>query len=54
LDKTERFYATVERKKADRLAWWLGLPSDEALKSLCAATTAKDFYELKEGLGDDI
>lgn len=50
----ERFVATIERKRVDRPACWLGLPAPEALDGLKAYFGAADIEELKRRIDDDI
>jgi len=54
MTKKERFYATLERKKTDRPACWLGIPTNEALPELYKYFGADSFYDLKRAVDDDI
>lgn len=54
MDKKERFYATINRKKVDKLCWWLGMPTAEALPGLFKYFKVKDFTGLKMAVDDDI
>ena len=50
----ERFLATLGREPVDRPAWWLGMPTQDALPGLLAHFGAADMGRLKQVLGDDI
>ena len=50
----ECFYATLERRRADRPASWLGIPDPEALPGLFSYLGVSDVKELKKRLDDDI
>ncbi len=54
MDHRERFYATIERRRVDRPASWLGLPTHEAEKILFRYFNAKNTDELKRKIDDDI
>ena len=54
MDKRERFFRTVNREKADRPCWWLGIPTAEAMPALCRHFGAKDFAGLKRAVDDDV
>lgn len=54
MDKKERFFKTIAREDVDRPAWWLGLPAQSAMPQLCKFFKAKDFYELKRAVDDDV
>jgi len=53
MNSIERFIATVERKRVDRPACWLGDPTPEAASKLCQYYGVKDIKELKCVCGDD-
>lgn len=53
MNSKERFFATVERRKVDRPACWLGDPTPEAVPALCDYYGVKDIKELKRVCGDD-
>ena len=50
----ECFYATLERRRADRPASWFGIPDPEALPGLFSYLGVSDVKELKKRLDDDI
>ncbi len=54
MDHKERFFATVEREKVDRPAYWLGIPSPDAEKGLFRYFSVKSIDELKVKIDDDI
>ncbi len=54
MTKRERFLRTVERRDVDRPAAWLGMPTDAALPKLLSHFKAKDLWELKVRIGDDV
>jgi len=54
MNKIDRFYATINREKTNRPAWWLGLPARSALPGLLRATGMRTFAGLKQKLDDDI
>ena len=54
MNSKERFYATINREKVDRPAWWLGMPTPSAIPGLLQHFKAKDMKELKSILDDDI
>lgn len=53
MNSIERFYATVAREKVDRPALWLGDPTPEEAKKLCAFYGVPNVSELKKVCGDD-
>lgn len=53
MNSLERFYATVERRMADRPAAWLGMPDIFAQPALFDHYGVKDMHELKLAVGDD-
>jgi len=50
----ERFYATIDRKKPDRPASWLGMPVNDTVPRLLEYFGVEDIRSLKEKLDDDI
>jgi len=54
MTRRERFLATVDRQPVDRPAWWLGMPTREALPGLLSHFGAADLGQLKQTLGDDV
>ncbi len=54
MTKKERFYATLNRQKVDRPAFWLGLPTEEALPNLYKHFKVDNFEGLKKAIDDDI
>lgn len=54
MNKKERFLATIARESVDRPAWWLGLPTAEALPGLNEYFGVTDFYNLKIKVDDDV
>lgn len=50
----ECFYVTLERRRADRPASWLGIPDPEALPGLFSYLGVSDVKELKKRLDDNI
>jgi uroporphyrinogen decarboxylase len=53
MNSLERFYATIERRAADRPAVWLGMPDERALPGLYAEYHVMDLHALKLAVGDD-
>lgn len=53
MNSKERFIATVERKKVDRPAAWLGMPDIFAQPALFEHYGVSDMHELKLAVGDD-
>ncbi len=53
MNSRERFFATVNREKADRPAAWLGMPDIHAQPALFAHYGVKNLHELKIAVGDD-
>lgn len=53
MNSIERFYATVERRPADRPACWLGMPTPSEVPRLCEYFGVKTLEELKVTCGDD-
>lgn len=54
MDSKERFHRTLNRESVDRPAWWLGLPTAEALPALYRHFSVANFAELKNAVNDDI
>ncbi|MBD3254618.1 MAG: methyltransferase [Candidatus Lokiarchaeota archaeon] len=54
MNHKERFLATIERRKVDRPACWLGMPVPEALERLCEYFKASNLQELKIKINSDI
>ncbi len=54
MTRKERFYATIERRKVDHPASWLGLPVPEACEGLFNYFGVDSMVELKRILGDDV
>ncbi|MBK5195619.1 MAG: hypothetical protein JJE08_06260 [Proteiniphilum sp.] len=54
MTRKERFYATIERKSVDRPASWLGEPVPAAVPGLMNYFDAKDEFELKNAIHDDV
>lgn len=54
MNHIERFYATLERRRVDRSASWLGIPDPEALPGLFSYFGVSNVKELKKRLDDDI
>ena len=54
MDKKERFFRTLNREETDKPAWWLGMPTAEAIPSLYKYFGVKDFKGLKSAVDDDI
>ena len=54
MDAKERFYRILNREETDRPAWWLGLPTAEALPGLYRAFGVRDFAGLKHRVRDDV
>jgi len=54
MDHRERFLATIERRRVDRPASWLGLPTHEAEKALFRYFKVRDIDGLKARIKDDI
>jgi len=50
----ERFLATLDRRPVDRPAWWLGMPTQEAVPALLAHFAVADMVGLKQALDDDV
>ncbi len=50
----ERFYNTVNRKKTDRPAWWLGIPVEASHNELFKYFKVSNINELKQAINDDI
>ena len=50
----ERFLATLDRQAVDRPAWWVGMPTQDALPGLLAHFGVADPVQLKLALGDDV
>lgn len=53
MNSLERFFATVDRKPADRPAAWLGMPDIYAQPALFEYYGVQDMHELKLAVGDD-
>ena len=54
MNKRERFFATISRKQVDRPAFWLGMPTDEALPILYDYFGVTNYTDLKLKIDDDI
>lgn len=54
MNKKERFFATIARENVDRPAWWLGLPTTEALPKLYEFFEVTNLADLKKRVDDDI
>lgn len=54
MNKKERFLAAVERRPVDRLPWWVGLPTEDALAGLFEYFGVSSMRELKLLLDDDV
>jgi uroporphyrinogen decarboxylase len=54
MNRKERFLATIERRKVDRPARWLGMPTGDALPGLFEYFGVATMEELKRRLGDDV
>ena len=54
MTKKERFYATINRQPCDRPAFWLGIPTEEAMPGLLQYFHPENFAQLKERVDDDI
>ncbi len=54
MDHVERFYATIERNRVDRLACWLGIPVTAAKQGLFDHFKVKDIESLKRKIDDDV
>ena len=50
----ERFLGTLGREPVDRPAWWLGMPTRDALPGLLVHFGAADMGQLKQALEDDV
>jgi uroporphyrinogen decarboxylase len=50
----ERFIATIERRRVDRPAWWLGDPLPETTATLCRFYGVDNHEVLKRRLDDDV
>lgn len=53
MNSLERFYATIERRPADRPAAWLGMPDIKSQPALFEYYGVKNLHELKLAIGDD-
>ncbi|NLN82575.1 MAG: methyltransferase [Clostridiales bacterium] len=54
MNTRERFFATIARKQVDRPAFWLGMPTDEALPILYDYFGVTNYTDLKLKIDDDI
>ncbi|MBN2449192.1 MAG: methyltransferase [Lentisphaeria bacterium] len=54
MTRLERFFASIERRPVDRPAFWLGMPTSDAVPGLLRAFGAADMAALKEAVGDDV
>lgn len=54
MNKRERFLATIDRKKTDRPASWLGIPDTKALPGLYKYFNVDNFNDFKKIIDDDV